>query len=223
MITLVRWIARILGTLSVLFFLALVFGEGLPNLFKLTATEDLSFLCMTLLFAGLGLAWFREDLSGALTLAAFGALVAISRSYLHMPAVQIPAAVGALHLVCWYVYRRHPRELEIPRPVAVSLSAIFGVFLLLWANEIFGNPPLTTPALRPGADLIGTWSSGGQTLTIRSDGTVSGAVTGTIRNNRTWFGRLMHWRTDYMIPGAGPFDLHDSELRGMGTRFRRIQ
>ncbi|MDR3701106.1 MAG: hypothetical protein P4L56_15775 [Candidatus Sulfopaludibacter sp.] len=29
----------------------------------------------------------------------------ISRSHLHMPSLQIPAAIGALHVICWYFRR----------------------------------------------------------------------------------------------------------------------
>ncbi len=105
MITITRWTATILGTLFFLMFLALVFGEGPPNPFKVSATENLSFLFMTILFLGLVLAWFREGLGGAITLAAFATLILISRSHLHMPALQIPAAIGALHVICWYFRR----------------------------------------------------------------------------------------------------------------------
>jgi hypothetical protein len=105
MITTERWTATILGTLFFLMFLALVFGEGPPNPFQVSATENLSFLCMTILFLGLILAWFREGLGGAVTVAAFVTLVLISRTYLHLPALKIPAAIGALHVICWYFRR----------------------------------------------------------------------------------------------------------------------
>lgn len=105
MITIARWTASILGTLFVLMFLALVFGEGPPNPFKVSAMENLSFLVMTMLFLGLVLAWFREGLGGAITVTAFATLVLISRSHLHLPALQIPAAIGVLHMICWYFRR----------------------------------------------------------------------------------------------------------------------
>lgn len=222
-----RWTARILGTLAVLFFLALVFGEGPPNPFTLTLRESLSLVCMTFLFAGLAFAWHREGWGGAITVAAFACLVLIDRSHLHMPALQIPVAIGALHLICWSRLRAPAPHLatsfSIPGGVLLAASVAMGLFLVLCANEIFGNPPLMTPTLRPGPDLIGTWSSGETALTIHSDGSITGAVTGTIRYNKSWFGRLMHWRTDYLIPGAGPFDLRNSELQGMRRHFRRIQ
>ena len=86
-------------------FPALVCGEGAPNPFQVSAAENLSFLVMAALFLGLVLAWFREGLSGAVTVAAFATLVVISRSHLHMLALQIPAAIGALHLICWQFRR----------------------------------------------------------------------------------------------------------------------
>jgi hypothetical protein len=229
-----RWTARILGTLAVLLFLALVFGEGPPNPFALTLRENLSFLCMTALFLGLGLAWYREGWGGALTVAAFAALVLISRSHLHMPALQYPTAIGALHLICWSRLRapapEHVVSLSPPRGVIFAGSVVMGVFLLLCANEIFGNPPLMTPSASPGTALAGTWSSGDTVIAIHADGAVTGAITGKIAYNRTWFGRLMHWRGEYLVQGttAGrPFvaalDLRDAELTGWHLHLRRIQ
>ncbi|HWC96313.1 MAG TPA: hypothetical protein VG456_06180 [Candidatus Sulfopaludibacter sp.] len=235
-----RWTARILGSLALLFFLALVFGEGPPNPFALSARENLTFLCMALLFLGLGVAWLREGLGGALTLAAFAALGLVGGNHLRMPALQIPATLGGLHLVCWLRLRMAPPSLaspiSIPQRLLLAGSTAMALFLLLCANEIFGNPPLMTPTLRPGPALIGTWSSDDlrPIFTIRPDGAVTGTVEGTIRGNRSWFGKLMRWRTEYIIQGSAqgsasahsflePLALQSGELRMGRVHLRRIQ
>jgi len=220
-----RWTARILGTLAVLFFLALVFGEGPPNPLTLTLRENLSFLCMTALFAGLAFAWYREGWGGAITAAAFTGLALIDPSHLRMPALQIPLTIGLLHLICWSRLRTAPPDpvpsLSISRGLLLAGGAAVGLFLLLCANEIFGNPPLMTPTLRPGSTLIGTWQGPEGAITIQQDGSITGALTGTIRYNRSWFGKAMNWRTDYLIAGmasgrtfTAPLRVTDSELDG---------
>jgi hypothetical protein len=101
------------------------------------------------------------------------------------------------------------------------LWAILAVFILLCANEMFGQPPLMTRAGRPPAGMVGTWHANLTTVstqplpheisvvfTIGPDGSVSGAVgnaaltSGRFVPNRSWFGRLMNWRTDYLIQGT---------------------
>ena len=55
-----RWTACILGTPMFLLFLAFFFGEGPPDLSRLTSTERLQFLGMAALFLGLVIAWKLE-------------------------------------------------------------------------------------------------------------------------------------------------------------------
>jgi hypothetical protein len=106
------------------------------------------------------------------------------------------------------------------------------VFVLLSANEMFGMPPLMTPALHPSPDMVGTWEAKLPTMdavfTINPDASVSGRIgdasliSARIVYNRTWFGRLMHWRTDYLILGklsrgyrfTAPLMLTGADLEG---------
>ena len=82
------------------------------------------------------------------------------------------------------------------------------LFVLLCANEMFGNPPLMATLERPVAQLAGPCSIPGATLTIHPDATVTGAIRGVaiqsarLTPNRSWFGRLLGWRTDYRIRGS---------------------
>ena len=223
-----RWIARILGALMVLFVLAFVFGEGPPPLARLTLREQFYFLCVGTLFLGLIVAWFREGWGGLLTVLGWGCVAVLAKRPPWALPFSIPAAVGLLHLLCWWELRG-----PVPPPASVSPAASarfrmlfaflwvsLAAFVLLCANEIFGQPPLMTRAGRPPAEMVGTWCAKLTTVsrqplrneisvvfTIGPDGSVSGAVgdaalaNGQLMRNRSWFGRLMNWRTDYLIRG----------------------
>jgi hypothetical protein len=165
-----RWTSRILGTLLVLLFLALLFGEGPPNPFKLTNAEKLQFLGMIALFLGLVLAWKWEGLGGLLSVGGFVLLVALGRSHLTMWAFWSPAAVGLVHTVCWARLRIAAPPNLVPWHLSRLLLAAFltalALFLCLCANEIFGNPSLMTPSLQPSPALVGVWHATDVTFTI---------------------------------------------------------
>ena len=209
-----RWIALISGTLMVLLFLAFFFGEGPPKLSELTAVEKLQFAAMGALFLGLALAWKWEGPGGLLTLAGFAAMAAISRSHLRGWAFDTPAVIGAVHVVCWWRLRAGAPAGMAPwrlsRNLLAGAAGILAIFLLLCANEMFGQPPLMTPSLHPSGGLLGTWRQTapiGVMLTIHEDASVTGAVGDTavedarIAHGRSWFGRLLHWNADYVIRG----------------------
>jgi hypothetical protein len=205
-----RWTARIAGTLMALFFLAFFVGEGFPNLFRLPWRETLSVLTISAVVAGLLLAWIWEGLGGALVLAAVGLmpLIGMMRG---IGFFLVPAAIGLLHVVCWWRLRSAGVKREAPRKILAVVGLAVVVFILLCANEMFGMPPLMTPAFHPPPDMVGTWEANLTTvdavLTINPDASVSGRigdaslVNARMIYNRSWFGRFMHWRTDYLIMG----------------------
>jgi hypothetical protein len=212
--TLGRWIALILGSLMVLLFLAFFFGEGPPRLSALTAVDGLLFAAMGALFLGLALAWKWEGLGGLLSVAGFAALVATGRIHLRVWTLDAPAAIAVVHLACWWRLRAGPPAAlpswRVSRTALLSLGAALAIFLLLCANEMFGQPPLMTPALHPSADLLGAWTQTAPIavrLTIHQDASVTGTIAGTaiaaadIRYGRSWFGRLLHCNADYVIRG----------------------
>ncbi|MGA2143698.1 MAG: hypothetical protein ABSH49_01805 [Bryobacteraceae bacterium] len=227
-----RWTARILGTLIVLLFLALLVGEGMPAVSQLTASEKLSFLGMAGLTVGLLLAWKWEGLGGMVSVAGFALLVAIGREHLRMWAFWLPALVAIVHILCWERLRTDaPAGLapwRLSRTVVLGLLALLALFLLLCANEIFVRPPLMTPALSPSADLVGTWratpAGTAVVLTIHADAAVTGQVGGIgitearIVRNRSWFGKLMHFNSEYLIEGALASEVRVSE-RAAGKQF----
>lgn len=206
-----RWTARILGTLLVLLFLALIFGEGLPRPSALTTAEKFQFLGMAALFFGLAAAWKWEGLGGLLSVAGFALLVALGRSHLTMWAFWLPAVVGLLHLLCWERLRGVAPSGTAPwvlsGSVIATLVTALALFVLLCANEIFLNPPLMTPSLHPSPPLAGDWHASGGLLTIHPDASVTGAIGADaiteahIINRQSWFGKLMHFNSEYMIYG----------------------
>jgi len=215
-----RWTACIAGTLLFLLFMAFFFGEGPPDLSRLTSAERLQSLGVAALFLSLVIAWKWEGLGGLISVAGFTFLVAINASHLRMWALCVPAIVGAVHIVAWSRLRvGSPAGLapwRVPRFVPISLGAALAVFLLLCANEMFGQPPLMTPTLHPDSGLLGAWSgipagpansSIAVEFIIHPDGSVTGKVgdatvnTGRITYGRSWFGRLLHMNSPYRMTG----------------------
>jgi len=223
-----RWATRIVGALLLLFFLAFVFGEGPPSLAQMTAQEQLYGLGVVILFLGLIVAWCWEGWGGLMSVLAWGYLAVLAGRPPWGLMFSIPAFVGLTHILCWWRLRG-PVPASAPTDVAarVRLKRLFiflwvflAAFLLLCANEVFGRPPLMARGGRPPAGLVGTWHAklttvSLQTLpgeilvvfTIGPDGSVTGTVgnaalmRGRFTRNRSWFGRLMGWRTEYMIRG----------------------
>lgn len=188
-----RWTARIAGALIFLLFLAFFFGEGPPDFSRLTSTERLQFLGIAGLFLGLVIAWKWEGLGGLITVAGFACVAAVSGVNPRAWALWIPAIAGAAHIASWGRLRAGaPAGLvpwRIPRSVVLSLLSALAVFLLLCANEMFGQPPWMTPALHPDSDLMGAWhgrtnyqllppdtGSKSVEMVIHSEGLVTGTV-----------------------------------------------
>lgn len=211
-----RWVARVAGGLMALFLLAFIIGEGPPPLLRMTAREQLFAVGMGCLYGGLIVAWKWPAWGGVLSLAGWGLLwIFGGRPQWSFP-FTIPAAVGVLHLLCWWRLRGPAPPLPPPDPrlkiAYVSLWAAVALFVLLSANEVFGMPPLMATPRRPPPALLGTWSadlpgSVPMVLIIAPDGGVSGAigdaelVRARFTGNRSWFGRLMRWRTGYLVRG----------------------
>jgi hypothetical protein len=213
----------------VLFVLAFLIGEGVPPITRMNLREQLYTLAFAGLFGGLVIAWFWEGWGGALSLAAWGFLAILARRPPWDLPLSIPAAAALIHLLCWWRLRG-PAPVQPGAGTAVSahhktlfafLWACLAVFVLLCANEMFGNPPLMTRSGPPPAWMVGTWSAESPTvtgrrlpvaisveLTIAPDGSVAGSIGGAdliggrLTENRSWFGRLMHWRTEYFIQGS---------------------
>jgi hypothetical protein len=219
-----RWVARVGGTLMALFLSAFVFGEGPPPVWRLGALQNLHFLGLCALFLGLLIGWKWEFWGGAVPLAGYLLLGSLNPRDFGSLLLLLPAGFGALYLLCWARRRAGAPAAgsawQVPKRALAIAGAAVGVFVLLCANEMFGNPPLMTPAFRASPALAGEWRSPltstlktppanrlDAALIVGADGSLSGAIggariTGRIANNRSWFGRLMSWREDYAIRGA---------------------
>lgn len=210
-----------------LLFLAFLVGEGPPHLSALTGREGFMFLGVFGMVVGLSLAWKWEGLGGLVTVAGYGLFLLIDPKAISATFFLLCAACGLLHLVCWWGLRGTVGGMRLP----VALWAALGIFVLLCANEMFGNPPLMTPPLKPADNLVGSWQAEPGKVEviflIRPDASVAGnlgadPLTGAhVTRNKSWFGRFMHWRTDYLIQGtvsgqpfSAPFDLRGDDLKG---------
>lgn len=206
-----RWTARILGALMVLLFIAFLLGQGPPNPFQLTAVEKLQFFGMIALFFGLVLAWKWEGLGGLLCVAGFALMVIAGHSHFTPWPFWVAAAIGLVHMICWERLRAAAPAGQVAShlswPGFGVLLTILALFLFLCANETFGNPPLMTPPLHPFPPLAGAWHATDVMLTIHPDASVTGTIQGLtvtsarIAYRQSWFGRLMHLNSEYMIVG----------------------
>ena len=135
----------------------------------------------------------------------------------------VPVAIAILNLLCWWKLRAGPPAgsvaWRVPRPALLIAGAFVAVFVVLCANEMFGNPPLMTTSFRPPASMVGEWRATTPpaapawkaidvVFAIHPDGSVTGSVGdaavigGRMANNRSWFGKLMNWREEYAISGG---------------------
>ena len=200
MSTHIATLARLTGTLLLLFFLAFVLAEGPPNPLRLTASEALYALGMLALYGGLALAWRHPKWGGAVTLGGWLFLAILSGRVPFDWPLALPATVGVLFLLSANAPKR-----PTPTWAKVLLYGPLPVFVLLCANEMFGNPPLMAVSI---GEHTGPCSVPNAAITVASDATVTGTVTGIpiqrarMEPNRSWFGRLLGWRTDYRIRGV---------------------
>jgi len=216
------WAARIGGTLMALLYLALIVGEGPPPVWRLSLEQNLHFLGFVALTAGLLAAWKWEGLGGAIALAGFVLVVLIDSRSAKAWITVVPAAFGLVHTICWWRLRG-----ASPGRLPLALWVLFGLFVLLSANEVFGNPPLMTRR-SPSPAVVGLWrTESGEVdaaLTIGVDGAVAGRIGdaivtgGRITANRTWFGRLLHWRSDYLLKGAASSEPFQGWIDSRGDR-----
>lgn len=199
-----RWIARLVGVLLVLFLLTFVaahlVADGPPRLSDFSGWQAGYAFGLFGLYAGLAVAWFRPKWGGIISIAGWFLL----RLPLDWPML-IPAAIGALHLCSWWMLREFTVVPPMPRSMAVAIFAPLALLGILSANEILGLPPLMVGSTNA---VAGTWLDGETRLVIGPDGVVSGTIGAEpiegarIVANRTWFGRVMNWRSDYLIRGA---------------------
>ena len=111
----IRWLARIAGSLLVLFFLLMVLGYIIEpqGSGKITPSEIPLIAGMIAMLLGLIIAWFREGLGALLTIGGFLYFLAneliVKQSFNTWILVAYPA-VGFLFLLCWWQSRRPAKK-----------------------------------------------------------------------------------------------------------------
>ncbi len=106
-VKIIRWTARILGTLLLLLVAAFAIGEGFPNPSKLTTTESLLMVAFVIMLLGIIVAWRWEGTGGALLLVGFASfwavnIVATLRFWWPGWVFALFGLVGLLFLSCWW-------------------------------------------------------------------------------------------------------------------------
>lgn len=105
-IVVLRWTARILGTLVLAFVVVMAIGEGVPNPLRFSLREQLLALSLALTLLGLGVAWEWEGFGGALVLGGVACFALVNHG-IKMNAVTAPMLIsGLFYLLCWWLTRR---------------------------------------------------------------------------------------------------------------------
>ncbi len=107
----IRWFARIVGTVLVLFFLLMVLGYIIEpqGTGKITLTEIPLIIGMLAMLLGIIIAWFREGIGAFINIGGFLLFFAseliTNKGYNTWFIVAYPA-IGLLFLLCWWQSRK---------------------------------------------------------------------------------------------------------------------
>jgi hypothetical protein len=228
LVTLIRWVAHILSVL-VLFFFAIMFGGELAQgqTPDLKPRELLFFVAMAVQLIGLLIA-FRKQMLGGLTVLVGFVLQAVlmPRSALN-PYFAVVPFTGLLRVSCALLERRQappPPAVTGKRAshrIALAVALVLAVFLGLVSSEIFMSPPLLAPRhIAVPAGLVGGWQGQARVanrwvqqrrlpvkLTVDASGMAEGTLgdarflQGKLLPARSWFGRALGLKTDYVFVG----------------------
>ncbi|MGO8748662.1 MAG: hypothetical protein ACLQNE_22050 [Thermoguttaceae bacterium] len=109
-LSVVRWLARIIGTLILLLIAAFAIGEGLPNPFAQPLNVNLLFAALLTMVMGLVLAWKWERLGGFLILGGFAFFAIVNHGIKLNLALGPMLALGLLYLGCGWTARKSNRS-----------------------------------------------------------------------------------------------------------------
>jgi len=115
-INLLRWLTRILGILLIFVIVLFAVGEGLPNPLALTVNEQLGFVALIIMLAGLILAWKFEGMGGLLVIIGYIFFCIIERQILRQGVFFIFPVVGLSFLLCWWRTRKAKTKQQPDRP-----------------------------------------------------------------------------------------------------------
>jgi len=101
-----RWTARILGTLFVLLILVFALGEGMPRRWMLTPRDKFMFLALGVMLMGLVLAWKWAGVGGLLALAGCLLFHVVGGLRTMLSPFMVAGVAGCLHLLAWWASHR---------------------------------------------------------------------------------------------------------------------
>jgi hypothetical protein len=228
LVTLVRWVAHVLSVLILFFFAVMMGGEVMqgqtPNL---KPQEILFFAAVAVQLIGLLIAFRKETPGGLMVLVGYLLqAVLLPRSAL-IPFFAVLPFTGLLRLSCaWFERHQAPPSHAVTgkrasHRIALMVSLVVAVFLGLVSSEIFMSPPpLALRHVAVPAGLVGGWQGQARVanawvrqrrLPVRLAVDASGMAEGTIGDARflrgkllparSWFGRALRLKTDYVFVG----------------------
>jgi hypothetical protein len=128
LVAMVRWSARILGSLWAVMVLVFVLGEGSPALGSQPASVQWAFAAKGLWLIGFVVGWRFEGMAALLILAGSIIFHAVEARFPLGWALEVPTWVGLLYAMCWVAAwreRKHPLS-RIGR-LAVIVAIMLGV------------------------------------------------------------------------------------------------
>jgi hypothetical protein len=228
LVSLLRWVAHVLSVLILFFFAVMMAGEVMqgqtPNL---KPQEILFFAALAVQLIGLLVAFRKETPGGLMVLVGFLLqAVLLPRSALN-PFFAVPPFTGLLRLSCaWLERHQAPPSHAVTgkrasHRIALTVCLVLAVFLGLVSSEIFMSPPLLAPRhVAVPAGLVGGWQGQARVadawvrqrrLPVKLAVDASGMAEGTIGDARflrgkllparSWFGRALRLKTDYVFVG----------------------
>ncbi|HVN75194.1 MAG TPA: hypothetical protein VMT19_02675 [Thermoanaerobaculaceae bacterium] len=229
MIRVARWSARVLGALVVVLCVT-YFAQAGAAAYPLRTTRDaIGFIALGACLAGMIVAWWWEGVGGALILGGYLVNVAASRGALASRAFLAIPVAGALFLLVWWARRPEPRAAAGGavrsgrlRADWVRRGAFVAAFVLvaLIASEVVLPTPLGLGDSPLPARVTGRWEARGKVVNswgppgeiafvfiVDAGGSVEGTIGASVLHgarlvrNRTWFGRALHLRSDYLLKG----------------------
>jgi hypothetical protein len=102
LISLLRWLTRIMTVILLLVVLLFVISEGFPFTQALTLAEKLGFAALAIILAGFVFGWKYEAAGGLLVIAGYIFFCIINRRILGLGVFSIFPVVGLSFLFCWW-------------------------------------------------------------------------------------------------------------------------
>ena len=101
-LTALRWLARVVGTLLLLVIAQIAVGEGVPNPFHGSLAENLLTLAFVAMIVGQIVAWKWEGIGGGLIVGSYVLFVVVNHGIPFNIVFGPWLLTGLLYLFCWW-------------------------------------------------------------------------------------------------------------------------